>query len=125
MGYGDFLNGEGRLAGRGGLTLENAHLQYPLFNEIVENHIHHTGEINYFTAGIFAALSEDNVLARNSIHDVPQHAINLGSSGLSRNIVEGNDIRRACQKADDTGAINCWADAQEAQRPAPGTRHPL
>ena len=71
------------------------------------------GEINYFTAGIFAALSEDNVIGHNSIHDVPHHAINLGSSGLSRNIIEYNDIRRTCQRADDTGAINCWADAQE------------
>ena len=120
MGYGDFLNSEGRLASRTPLTLENAHLQYPLFNEIIENHIHHVGEINYFTAGIFAALSEDNVLGHNSIHDVPQHAVELGSSGLSRNIIECNDIRRACQRADDTGAINCWADAQERNAPRQG-----
>ena len=97
----------------------------PMFNEIIENHIHHTGEINYFAAGVFAALSEDNVIGHNSIHDVPHHAIKLGSSGLSRNIIEYNDIRRTCQRTDDTGAINCWADAQAAQRPAARPHHPL
>jgi len=127
MGYGDFLTERGSLVhhpverrdkqGRTvvldeGMNLENSHLQYPLFNEIVDNRIHHTGEINRFTAGIFLALSEDNVIGHNSIHDVPSHAIELGSSGQSRNIIEYNDIRRTCQWADDTGAINCWADAQ-------------
>ena len=53
------------------------------------------------------------MIGHNSIHDVAHHAINLGSSGLSRNIIEYNDIRRTCQQTADTGAINCWADAQE------------
>ena len=90
----------------------NSHLQYPLFNEVIDNHIHHTGEINAFTAGVFLALSEDNVIGHNSIHDVPSHAVELGSSGQSRNIIEYNDIRRTCQWVEDTAAINCWADAQ-------------
>ena len=127
MGYGDFLTERGSLVhhnvevrdkqGRPvvideGMTLRNSHLQYPLFNEIIENHIHHTGEINTFTAGVFLALCEDNVVGHNSIHDVPSHAVELGSSGLSRNIIEYNEIRNTCQWADDTGAINCWADGQ-------------
>ena len=127
MGYGDFLTERGSLVhhnverrdkqGRAvvfdeGMNLTNSHPQFPLFNEVIENHIHHTGEINAFTAGVFLALSEDNVVGHNSIHDLPSHAVELGSSGQSRNIIEYNDIRRTCQWADDTGAINCWADAQ-------------
>ena len=113
-GYGDFLNEKGRLSkiGREGMTLANSHPEYPMFNEIVDNDIHHCGEINYLTAGIFAALSEDNVIGHNWIHEVSHHAINLGSSGQSRNIIEYNLIQRTCLRTGDTGAINCWGDAQ-------------
>ena len=52
------------------------------------------------------------MIGHNAIHNVSHHAINLGSSGQSRNIVEYNEIRRTCQRTADTGAINCWADAQ-------------
>ena len=37
------------------MNLWNSHLQYPLYNEIIENDIHHTGELNYLTAGVFRA----------------------------------------------------------------------
>ena len=94
------------------LGLAESHLQYPLFNEIIDNDIHHCGEIIYYAAGVFAALSEDNVIGHNAIHDTPHHGINLGSSGMSRNIVEYNDFHRTCRRTGDTGAINCWGDAQ-------------
>ena len=66
--------------------------------------------MNTYSAGIFAGLSEGNVIGNNSIHDVPHHAINLGNSGFSRNIVQFNDIRRTCLETSDTGAINCWME---------------
>ncbi len=64
----------------------------------------------YDAAGVFAALSEDNVIAHNSIHNTAHHGINLGSGGLNHNYVEFNDIRRTCQRTGDAGAINCWSD---------------
>ena len=107
-GHGDFLKPDATLAGPGRLSLWGVHLQYPLFNRIVDNRIHHIGEINYDAAGVFAALSEDNVIAHNAISDTSHHGINLGSGGLNHNYVEWNDIRRTCQRTGDAGAINCW-----------------
>ena len=107
-GRGDYLKPDATLAGPVRMSLRDAHLQYPLFNRIVENHVHHTGELIYDAAGVFAALSEDNVIAHNAIHDTSHHGINLGGGGLNRNYVEFNDIRRTCQQTVDAGAINCW-----------------
>ena len=111
-GFGDSMNADATPAHDHDLGLAESHLQYPLFNEIIDNDIHHCGEIIYYAAGVFAALSEDNVIGHNAIHDTPHHGINLGSSGMSRNIVEYNDFRRTCRRTGDTGAINCWGDAQ-------------
>jgi parallel beta-helix repeat protein len=93
-----------------GVCLAGAGGDYPIFNEVVDNHIHHTGLMNWYSAGVFAGLSEGNVIGHNSIHHVPHHAINLGNSGRSRNIVEYNDIRHTCLQTSDTGAINCWME---------------
>jgi len=102
------------------LSLAGTTTQYPVFNEVVDNHIHHCGAINMFTAGVFAGLSEGNVIGHNSIHDMPHHAINLAGTGLSRNIVECNDIRRPALQTKDTGAINCWMDAPGRDAPRQG-----
>jgi parallel beta-helix repeat protein len=101
-----------------GLAGAKSQNQYPLFNEIVGNRINHSGTMNNYSAGIFAGLSEGNVIGHNAIHDVPHHAINLGNSGFSRNIVEYNDVRRTCLETSDTGAINCWMEdtSQTSQR---------
>ena len=119
-GFGDSMNADATPTHDHDLGLAESHLQYPLFNEILDNDIHHCGEIIYYAAGVFAALSEDNVIGHNAIHDTPQYGINLGSSGMSRNIVEYNDIRRTCRRTSDTGAINCWGDAQPRTAPRQG-----
>ena len=72
-GHGDFLNARRHVGRtRPPFTLgPKVHLQYPLFNRIVDNRIHHVGEIIYDAAGVFAALSEDNVIAHNAITTRP------------------------------------------------------
>ncbi|MBI3923559.1 MAG: right-handed parallel beta-helix repeat-containing protein [Armatimonadetes bacterium] len=96
-----------------GVCLAGAGDQYPIFNEIVDNHIHDTGLMYTYSAGVFAGLSEGNVIGHNLIEHVPHHAINLGNTGRSHNIVEYNEIRHTCQETSDTGAINCWMEAGE------------
>ncbi len=83
---------------------------HPMFNEVVDNHIHHAGVILNYVAGVFLGASDGNLIAHNFIHDMPHHAINLGSNGLGRNFIEYNEIRRVCLEIADTGAINCWMD---------------
>ena len=119
-GHGGAWDSTGKWIASPRITLVDSRLQYPFFNEIVENHVHNCGQINFYTAGIFVALSEGNVIGHNLIHDVSHHGINLGNSGLSRNIVEYNDIRRTSLRTSDTGAINCWADAQFRNAPRQG-----
>jgi parallel beta-helix repeat protein len=94
--------------------------QYPVFNEVVENQIHHTGRMNMYSAGVFLGLSEGNVIGHNSIQHVPHHAINLGNTGRSHNIVEYNEIRDTCLETSDTGAINCWMEHDPRHGPRQG-----
>lgn len=95
---------------------EEAH---PLYNEVVDNHIHHCGVFNKYVAGVFLGLSTGNVVAHNLIEYLPHHAINLGNSGFGRNIVEYNKIRHVTLEAYDTAAINCWMELQEGREYAP------
>lgn len=101
--------------------------QYPRFNEVLRNRIHRTGVMNFYSVGIFLALSEGNVVGHNSIREVPHHAINLGNTGRSHNIVEYNEIHDACLQINDTAAINCWMEADARDEPRQGhiIRHNL
>lgn len=102
-------------AGANGITLIGTEPFHPLFNKVTDNNIHHVGCILNYVAGVFMGMSDMNIVAHNSLYDLPHHAINLGTNGLGRNIIEFNEIRRVCLEISDTGAINCWGDV-----PAPG-----
>lgn len=97
-------------AGANGVALIGDRAFHPTFNEVVDNRIHHAGAIINYVAGVFMGVSDGNLIAHNSIHDMPHHAVNLGSNGLGRNYVEHNEIRRVCLEIADTGAVNCWMD---------------
>ena len=99
-------------AGANGVCLAGSrnNKQHPMFNRIEDNHIHHCGVILKYVAGVAFGLSDGNVVAHNSIHDMPHHAINLGNSGYGRNIIEYNEIRRVDLEISDSGAINCWME---------------
>jgi len=45
---------------------------------------------------------------------MPHHAVNLGSNGFGRNIIEYNEIRHVCMELQATAAINCWMDVLDA-----------
>ena len=84
--------------------------QYPIYNHVTDNHIHHCGHFDKYVAGVFLGLSQGNVIAHNRIENMPHHAINLGNSAFGRNIVEYNEIRYVCCETNDNGAINCWME---------------
>jgi parallel beta-helix repeat protein len=92
-------------------------IAHPVFNEISDNIIHHTGLVDTYSAGVFLGLGNWNRVAHNDIHDVPHHAINLGNSRYGRNYVEYNRITRAAQVTNDTGAINCWHEMPPEMEP--------
>jgi len=82
----------------------------PIFNEVVDNYIHHCGTFNGYSAGVFLGVSDGTLVAHNRIEDLPHHAINLGVNGYGRNIVEYNAIRNVCLETSDNGAINSWME---------------
>ena len=102
--------------GANGIALIGTTDRHPVDNRVADNDIHHCGAINKFVAGVFLGLSDGTTVQHNAIHDVPHHAINLGSNGYGRNVLEYNDIRRACLEIFDTGAINSWADTLDVTR---------
>ena len=102
--------------GANGVCLLGTIDSHPMFNQVVDNHFHHTGTMLMYTAAVFLGLSDGNLIAHNSIHDVPHHAINLATNGYGRNIVEYNEIRRTCLELHDNGAINSWMDRVDASK---------
>jgi len=100
--------------GASGVVLIGDHLAHPLYNRIENNHIFECGVLNKFAAGILLGVSDGNLIAHNHIHDMPHHAINLGTNGRGRNYVEYNRIERVARETFDTGAINCWMDMYSA-----------
>ena len=88
----------------------NGKQRLPIFNEVVDNYIHHSGVLNKYVAGVFLGVSDGNLIAHNRIEYLPHHAINLGLNGFGRNILEYNEIHHVCLELCDTGAINSWMD---------------
>jgi len=85
-------------------------LHRPLSNEILDNHIHHCGELNKMAVGVFCGVSDDTVIAHNQVEDMPHHGVCLGGSGYGRNLLEYNEIRRCTLVAHDSGAVNFWME---------------
>ena len=83
---------------------------HPVYNEVVDNHIHHCGVFDKYVAGVFLGLSDGNLIGHNLIEYMPHHAINFGNSGYGRNIAEYNEIRHTCLETHDNGAINSWME---------------
>ena len=72
--------------GANGIALIGTADRHPVDNRVADNDIHHCGAINKFVAGVFLGLSDGTTVQHNAIHDVPHHAINLGSNGYGRNV---------------------------------------
>jgi parallel beta-helix repeat protein len=84
--------------------------RYPIYNEVLDNYIHHCGVFNKYVAGIFLGLSQGNVIGHNRIEYMPHHAINFGNSAFGRNLAEYNEIRHVGLQSCDKGAINSWME---------------
>lgn len=71
---------------------------HPMYNEVVDNHIHDCGQFDKYVAGVFLGLCDSNLIGHNLIEDMPHHAINLGNSGYGRNVIEYNQIPPGVQR---------------------------
>jgi len=87
-------------------------------NQILDNHVHHIGAINKYAGSIVfptrgvseSSFSDGNLIAHNYVHDVPRDGICLGANPYGRNIVEYNEVRRACLETSDAGGLRSWMD---------------
>ena len=105
-------------AGANGVCLVGAQGRAPIFNQVEDNHIHHCGVYNKYTAGVFCGVSDGNIIGHNRIEHMPHHGVNLSENAGGRNVVEYNEIRHTCQELADNAAINCWMELppREAER---------
>ena len=96
--------------GANGVVLAGTHINYPRRCIVSDNYIRRNGVFNKYTAGIMLGYADNNFITHNLIENVPHHAINLNDSGPTRNYVEYNRIKWACEEIFDTGAVNCWME---------------
>jgi len=113
-------------AGAGGVILTSAILSYgkrlddreaaqqfaPLANTISRNHIHHSGVVRKYVAGVqldsrprHLADGPGNIVAHNHIHHMPRNGI-FGFMHQCGNTVEGNLIHDVLLESDDGGGIH-------------------
>lgn len=93
-----------------GIAANTSVPHHPVYNQVVNNHIHHCGVFDKYVAGVFLGVSDGNLIGHNLIEYMPHHAINLGNSGYGRNIIEYNEIRHSCLETFDNGTINSWME---------------
>ncbi|MDB5393543.1 MAG: hypothetical protein JWM91_1049 [Rhodospirillales bacterium] len=78
-------------------------------NTILENTLKRTGRVEQSSAAIYLHGASENRIARNTVTDVPRHAIGIDNWDAVTinisNVVEYNGIRNANQETYDTGAI--------------------
>lgn len=102
--------------GANGVSLLGTKDRHPMFNHVTDNHIHHCGVLNNYIGGVFLGVSDGNIVAHNSIHDMPHHAVNLASNGYGRNYIEFNDIRRVSTELYESPGINAWMDEVDVSK---------
>ncbi|MBC7287172.1 MAG: right-handed parallel beta-helix repeat-containing protein [Armatimonadetes bacterium] len=75
-------------------------------NRVVDNHIHHCGEVYKHVGGVVMTGSQcsENHVARNVIHDMSRYGITFKNAGL-RNVVEFNFVQNTNLETYDTGGI--------------------
>jgi parallel beta-helix repeat protein len=129
--------------GFNGIWLNGPSSDSPYFNQnntIVNNYIHHTGELVGQGAGIVLENSNDNRVSYNLIHDTPRYSISQkGSPAASLigrtlngvevtranvndylkifgNVISYNDLSQANQDSQDTGVIEAYGLGRPGNR---------
>ena len=102
-------------------------------NLVLNNHIHHTGQVVGYGAGVQLANSGDNRVAHNRIHHTPRYSISIKGTWpghliamrevdavsvrehnvtsfihTRHNVIEFNDLSDANTDSQDTGVIEGW-----------------
>ncbi len=85
----------------GGVLLINAEAC-----RVVENHIHHCGEVYKHVGGVVmeGGRCSRNLVARNAIHDMSRYGVTFKNAGVE-NVVEYNFIQNTNLETYDTGGI--------------------
>ena len=107
----------GYAGARGVYVLGSSEEEYPLFNQILDNHIHNGGAITkYIGYGVdLSKFTSGNLVAHNKIYHMSRCGIGAWG-GFGRNIIEYNEIRFACTEIHDTGAINTAMGFRKGRR---------
>ena len=83
----------------------------PINNEVVNNYIHHCGEVSFGAVGIFVAFTQQTKISHNLITDMPYTGISIGWSwntiptSQQRCLVEYNHIYNVMKCLADGGGI--------------------
>ena len=75
---------------------------------IHNNHMHHLGEYNTQTAGVFLSGCQKITVSHNDIHDVPRAAVLFNDPTWGGHILEYNKLHETCQDSVDHGPFNSW-----------------
>lgn len=97
-------------AGQGGVLLvSNSTARQPHDNVIAGNRIERCGRIWKHVAGVYVTTGSGNLIAHNTITDMPRYGISLKSfstgNASHNNVVEYNRLLRTNLETNDTGAI--------------------
>jgi len=83
-------------------------------NKIIDNHIHHCGQVYKHIGGILleGSGSGGNEISHNLIHDISRYGISLKNPGTC-NLIEFNEVYNTSLETSDTGAIEVTQQDKE------------
>lgn len=76
----------------------------PQHNLVAGNHIHHCGLFYAHVSGVYSAVSGENLIAHNRIHQMPRYGVSL-KGDCPDAVIEYNDVQFTNLLTRDTGAI--------------------
>lgn len=95
------------LVGRGE-QIQGTNRPLPNGNLISNNLIHDCGFFGKQIAGVFLAVSENNVVSHNHIYNMPRAAICIDDGWGGSHVIEFNDIHDTVRETHDHGPFNSW-----------------
>jgi hypothetical protein len=81
---------------------------YPRECAVINNLIHHVGDIEKQATGVEITISSAITVSHNSIYNTPRAGINIGDGCFGGHVLEYNDVFNTVLETGDHGAFNSW-----------------
>jgi hypothetical protein len=81
---------------------------YPAQCRVFDNLMYGLGRVEKQVAGVHISMSQDIIVAHNTIYDVPRAGINISEGTWGGHLIEHNEVFNTVLETGDHGSFNSW-----------------